>query len=160
VLRVAALIAFVSLVLALPAAPSGTGATRFVTIRVYVTEVTQSIEDVPPRTFRLAHEYTKGDTLRGTETLRNAVRQFDKPEGASVGSDRYVITAVAFEKVRADFIARFPGGTVHAHGVGKPGTGKVPILGGTGLYAGATGVAEGRHLANGKKLNVYRLRLP
>ena len=77
-----------------------------------------------------------------------------------VGTDRYVIFAVAYQKVRADFVARFPGGTVHAHGVGKPGSGKVPVVGGTGLYAGATGVAEGRHLANGKKLNVYRLRIP
>jgi hypothetical protein len=49
---------------------------------------------------------------------------------------------------------------VHLHGVGKPGSGKAPIVGGTGLYAGATGVAEGRHLADGKKLNIYRLQLP
>jgi hypothetical protein len=126
-----------------------------------VKEVTQSIKDVPPKTFRAGHEYTKGDTIRGTEILRNAVRQFNKPKGANVGTDRYVITAVAWQKVRVDFVTRFPGGTVHAHGEGKAGSKpEVPIVGGTGVYAGATGVIEGQHLANGEKLNIYRLQVP
>ena len=158
-LRAAVLLASAALVIALPAAASEVARAESVTIRVYVKEVTQSVKDVPPKTL-IGYEYTKGDTIRGTEILRNAVRQFNKPTGANVGSDRYVIFAVAYQKVRADFVARFPGGTVHAHGVGKPGSGKVPVVGGTGLYAGATGVAEGRHLANGKKLNIYRLRIP
>jgi len=159
-LRAAVALAFVSVVMALPAAASDTATGKSLTIRVYVDEVTQSIKDVPPKTFALTHVYTKGDTLRGTETLRNAVRQFNKPKGATVGSDRYVLVAVARQKVRADFVTRFPGGTVHSHGEGKPGTGKVPVVGGTGRYTGATGVAEGEHLANGEKLNVYRLRIP
>jgi hypothetical protein len=145
--------------MALPAAASDAAIAKSFTIRVYVKEVTQSIKDVPPKTL-VGFEYTKGDTIRGTEILRNAVRQFNKPKGANVGTDRYVILAVAYQKVRADFVARFPGGTVHAHGEGRPGSGKVPIVGGTGLYAGATGVAEGRHLPNGKKLNIYRLQVP
>jgi hypothetical protein len=154
-LSAAALLASVSLVMTLPAAATDAAAANSVTIRVYVEEVTQSIKDVPPKTL-VGYEYTKGDT----ETLLNAVRQFNKPKGAKVGTDRYVIFAVAYQKVRADFVARFPGGTVHLHGEGKPGSGKAPIVGGTGLYAGATGVAEGRHLANGKKLNIYRLQIP
>ena len=158
--RAAVLLASVSLVMALPAAASDAATAKSFTIRVYVKEVTQSIKDVPPKTFALTREYTKGDTIRGTEILRNAVRQFNKPKGANVGTDRYVIIAVAWQKLRVDFVTRFPGGTVHAHGVGRPGSGKVPVVGGTGLYAGATGVAEGRHLANGKKLNIYRLRIP
>jgi hypothetical protein len=158
-LRAAVLLASAALVMALPAATSEAAGAESVTIRVYVKEVRQSIKDVPPKTL-IGHEYTNGDTIRGTETLRNAVRQFNKPIGANVGSDRYVIFAVAYQKVRVDFVTRFPGGTVHAHGVGRPGSGKVPVVGGTGLYAGATGVAEGRHLGNGKKLNIYRLRIP
>ena len=72
-----------------------------------------------------------------------------------------MITTVARQEIAFDLVARFPGGTVHAHGEGKKGSpAKVPIVGGTGLYAGATGVAEGRHLANGKKLNIYRLQVP
>jgi len=158
-LKAAVCLTSVSLVMALPAAASDAATAKSFTIRVYVKEVTQSIKDVPPKTI-VGFEYTKGDTIRGTEILRNAVRQFNKPKGANVGTDRYVILAVAYQKVRADFIARFPGGTVHAHGLGKPGSGKVPVVGGTGLYAGATGVAEGRHLADGKKLNIYRLQVP
>ena len=158
-LRAAVVLASAALVMALPAAASEVARAESVTIRVYVKEVTQSVKDVPPKTL-IGYEYTKGDTIRGTEILRNAVRQFNKPTGAPVGSDRYVIFAVAYQKVRFDFVTRFPGGTVHAHGVGKPGSGKVPVVGGTGPYAGATGVAEGRHLANGKKLNIYRLRIP
>jgi hypothetical protein len=159
--RAAVLLASVALVMALPGAASDAATTRSFTIRVYVSRATQSIKDVPPRTFRLGHEYTKGDTIRGTDTLRNAVRQFDKPKGANVGTDRYVFIAVAWQKVRVDFVARFPGGTVHAHGEGKIGSEpELPIVGGTGLYAGATGVVEGRHLANGAKLNIYRLQIP
>jgi hypothetical protein len=147
--------------MALPAAASDAATAKSFTIRVYVKQVTQSIKDVPPKTLKLAHEYTKGDTIRGTEILRNAVRQFNKPKGANVGTDRYVITTVAWQKVRVDFVARFPGGTVHAHGEGKIGSKpKVPIVGGTGIYAGATGVIEGQHLANGEKLNIYRLQIP
>ena len=78
-------------------------------------EVTQSIKDVPPKTL-VGYEYTKGDTIRGTEILRNAVRQFNKPKGAKVGTDRYVIFAVAYQKVRVDFVVRFRRGTVHLHG--------------------------------------------
>jgi hypothetical protein len=157
----AVLLGSVALVMALPAAASDAAAPKSVTIRVVVKEVTQSIKDVPPKTFALKHEYTTGDTIRGTELLRNAVRQFDKPKGATVGTDRYVITAVALQTIRVDFVTRFPGGTVHAHGVGKAGSKpEVPIVEGTGVYAGATGSAEGRHLANGEKLNIYRLHVP
>ena len=155
------LLAFVSLVVALPAAASDAASAKSFTVRVYVTEVTKSITDVPPKTLTLGNEYTKGDTVRGTESLRNAVRQFDKPKGANVGTDRYVIVAVALQKVRVDFVTRFPGGTVHAHGEGKrPSKPEIPIVGGTGLYAGATGSIEGQHLANGEKLNIYRLQIP
>jgi hypothetical protein len=160
-LRAAVLLASVSVVIALPAAASDGAIAKSLTIRVYVTEVTQSIKDVPPKTLRLGGEYTKGDTVRGTEVLRNAVRQFDKPKGANVGTDRYVIIGVALQKVRVDFVTSFPGGTVHAHGEGKrPSKPEVPIVGGTGRYAGATGSIEGQHLANGKKLNIYRLQVP
>jgi hypothetical protein len=71
-LRATVLIVALSLVIALPAASDATTAKSF-TIRVYVKEVTQSIKDVPPKTL-VGFEYTKGDTIRGTETLRNAVR--------------------------------------------------------------------------------------
>jgi hypothetical protein len=159
-LRAAVLLASLPLVTALPASASNAATAKSLTIRVYVKEVTQSITDVPPRTFRVGHEYTKGDTIRGTESLRNAVRQFNRPKGASVGTDRYVITAVARQQIRVDFVTTFPGGTVHAHGEGTAGSKpEVPVVGGTGSYAGATGVIDGQHLANGEKVNIYRLQV-
>jgi hypothetical protein len=36
----------------------------------------------------------------------------------------------------------------------------VAIVGGTGLYAGATGVVAGHHLPSGVTLDVARLRVP
>jgi hypothetical protein len=159
--RGAVLLASVSLVTAVPAAASDHAGAKSVTIRVLVTPVTRSIKDVPPKTFTLRHEYTKGDTFRGTSILRNAVRQFDKPKGARVGISSFVTTALSSQTARFNAVARFPGGTVHARGVGKiePNP-KVPIVGGTGLYAGATGVVEGRVLASGDELDIVRLQIP
>ena len=159
--RSAALLASVALVVAPAGLASHAVTTTSLTIRVYVTQVSQSVKDVPPRTFALGHEYTKGDTIRGTDALRNAARQLGRPKGANVGTDSYVFFALALQKVRVDFVARLPGGTVHAHAQGMIGSKpELPIVGGTGNYAGATGVVEGRHLANGLKLNIYRLQVP
>ena len=130
------------------------------TIRVLVEPVTRSIKDVPPKTLNLG-EFTKGDTITGTSVLRNYVRQFGKPKGARVGASTGMTTVVSSQTARSDAVARFPGGTVRARGMGKIGPStKVPIVGGTGLYAGATGVDEGSHLASGVTLNVLRLRVP
>jgi hypothetical protein len=133
---------------------------KSVTIRVLVQPVTRSIKDAPPKTMNL-DEYTKGDTITGTSILRNYVPQFGKQKGARVGTSRGVVTALSSQTARSDAVARFAGGTVHAHGVGEIGpTTKVPIVGGTGVYAGATGVVEGSHLASGVTLEVIRLQVP
>ena len=106
-LRAAVLLASVALVMALPAAASDAAATRSVTIRVLVQPVTRTIKDVPPKTINLV-QYTKGDTIRGTSILRNAVPQFGKSKGARVGTSSFVITAVASQTLRTDGIAKFP----------------------------------------------------
>jgi hypothetical protein len=36
----------------------------------------------------------------------------------------------------------------------------MPVIGGTGVYAGATGLNYGGHLASGVRLEVLRLQLP
>ena len=57
-------------------------------------------------------------------------------------------------------VARLPGGTIQVRGVAAIApTVKLAVAGGPGIYAGATGVVEGRHLANGVTLNVCRLKL-
>ena len=146
--------------MALPAPASDTAAGKSVTIRVLVVPVTRSVKDVPPKTLKFG-EHTKGDTMRGTSILRNAVRQFGKPKGARVGTSSFVIITLSSQRVRDDAVARFPGGTVHARGVGRiePNP-KVPIVGGTGVYAGATGLVEGRVLPSGQQLDTFRLHVP
>ena len=60
-----------------------------------------------------------------------------------MGTFRIVTVALSSQTVREDIVARFPGGTVHARGERKVDPHfKLPIVGGTGIYAGATGVVE------------------
>ena len=159
--RAAVLLASLLLVMALPAAASDAAAAKSVTIRVLVTPVTRTIKDVPPKTIRSTGEWSKGDTLSGTSILRNFVPQFGKPKGARVGTSSFTDIALSSQLVREHGIARLPGGSVHVRGVVPIGpTVKIPVVGGTGIYAGATGVVEGRHLANGDTLNVCRLQVP
>jgi hypothetical protein len=152
----------VSLFIGVPATEADTAAARSVTIRVLVTPVTRAFKDVAPKTHGKTGRYTKGDAVSGTSILRNAVRQLDKPKGARVGTNHYVITAQSEGTFRGDIVAELPGGTVHARGAmtkiaGNP---RIAIVGGTGVYAGATGEVEGQVLLGGKQLNIYRLRLP
>lgn len=159
-LKAALPLALVSIAMALPTATSDAALTKSVTIRVLVQPVTRSIKDVPPKTLKLG-AYSRGDTISGTSILRNYVPQFGKPKGARVGTSHGVTTALSSQTAKSDAVARFPGGTVHARGEGPIGpTVRVPIVGGTGDYAGATGVVEGSHLANGVTLEVIRLQLP
>ena len=161
-LRVAALLAPLALVMALGAAASDTTAAKSVTIRVLIMPVTRTFTDVAPKTHATRGEYTKGDTLTGTSILRNAVRQFGKPKGARIGTSRFVETALSPQRIVFDGVSRVPGGTVHARGVMHEVAGKltVAVVGGTGLYAAATGVIEGSHLPSGVTLDVARLQVP
>jgi hypothetical protein len=159
-LRAAVVVTSASLLVGLPAATSDAASAKSVTVRLLVQPVTRSIKDVPPKTLTLG-QYSKGDTITGTSVLRNYVRQFGKPKGARVGTSHGVTTALSSQTARSDAVARLPGGTVHARGEGAIGpTARVPIVGGTGVYAGATGVVEGSHLAGGVTLEVLRLQLP
>ena len=165
VLRAALLLASASLVVAVPAASSDPWWPKPVTIRVYVTVVKQSlVEDVAPHTAVLGM-LTKGDTTKGPALLRNVVPQFGKAKGWNVGTVSTVFVSLSPQTVKIDNISRFAGGTVHARGVSKIGRNfKLPIVGGTGIYAGATGVVESRYLyytdVGAVWLNIYRLRLP
>jgi hypothetical protein len=160
-LRAAALLASVSLVLALPVSASEAVASKSVTLRILVVPVTRNVKDLPPKTFNLG-EKSPGDTISGTSILRNAVRQFGKPKGARVGTSRFVEVWLTPKRLSIDAVGRLPGGTVHVHGVGSIETNrpKVPIVGGTGVYAGATGSVEGQVLPSGQQLDIYRLRVP
>ena len=105
---------------------------------------------------------SKGDVLWSRAILRNAVPQFGRAKGATVGSrvatDRVVGSDAGVVKV----IVTLPGGTIHAGGrVTATPSEIIHVTGGTGTYAGARGTGSTRSLypRNGS-LNVYRLHLP
>jgi hypothetical protein len=186
VLRAVVLLATTSLVVAVPAGSSDPWWPKPVTIRVIETPVTQSItKDVPPRTARLKGRFTEGDSVSETAILQNVVPQFGWQKGATAGSLSRVIVALSPRTVRDESVAKFFGGTVHVRGESKavPDHGvifhhvlskpfvvvlrehrKLPIVGGTGVYAGATGVVESRYLyytnVGAVWLNIYRLQVP
>ena len=71
-----------------------------------------------------------------------------------------VTIALSSQMAKSDGVAKFPDGTVHTHGVGEISSNpKVAIVGGTGRYAGAPGIAEFSHVANGTTLSVLRLQV-
>jgi hypothetical protein len=119
-----------------------------------------SIKDVPPRTFDLG-VWTRGDTYRGTAALENAARQFGKPKGARVGTSLFVESALSSRRFTWDGVDRFPGGTLHSRGVMRrvAGSWTVAIVGGTGVYAGATGSLTARESVGGLETDTIRLRL-
>ena len=159
-LRAALPLASISLALSAPAATSDAASTKSLTIRVVVQPLTRLVHDVPPKTLNLGM-YSKGDTITGTSILRNYAPQFGKPKGARVGTSHGVTTALSTKTDKSDAVARLPGGTVHARGEGPIGpTISVPVVGGTGAYAGATGVVEGSHLTSGATREVIRLQIP
>jgi hypothetical protein len=108
----------------------------------------------------------KGDVVRETATLRNAVAQFGRPKGAIVGSDVWITTIVIppFGKAGVKATTTVPGGTIHAVGMvtATQMTGTFRVVGGTGRYAGARGTLSLRNInASGSRaVIVYRLQLP
>jgi hypothetical protein len=111
---------------------------------------------------RLPKGLSKGDTLTGTSILRNAIAQFGKTKGAVVGSDSYVFTITTPPQALIKVQVKLPGGTLRVQGrasVAKASI-AIPVVGGTGTFAGARGTSEASGLSGGRSLNVYRLRLP
>jgi hypothetical protein len=128
------------------------------TLTVRVTSVTLSVRP----TDRAPAGTSRGDTIVYRNRLLNAVRQFGRPAGAVVGSDRGTITFTGAHSARYAGTAVLPGGTLELAGRVIALTGSriaIPVAGGTGRYAGALGyvvVGPGKQRA----LNVYTLTLP
>jgi len=154
-----------ALAVALLAAVAGYAAaaqTRTQTLRLISTPTSQSVTDLAPRTAAQGR-LTKGDTIRGTSSLANAVRQLGKAKGARVGSDGFVISVAAPPNARIMVHVTLPGGTLSATGVFDVATNvaqSIRIIGGTGAFKGARGTASSSGLSDGRSLNVYILQLP
>lgn len=148
------------LVVALPAQAVPDSPAESLTIRlISVTTQVRLQKDVEPKQVA-----SKGDVIWQKSILRNAVAQFGKPKGALVGSDTGTITLLSTTLVDNKGVTVLPGGTLRF--AGRSGGDVVsltlPVTGGTGRYAGATGKLEVRALnASGSRTtNVYRLTLP
>jgi len=150
------------LLIALPAQAGRQNARAALTIRLIVTPASSRfLIDHAPKAYP-----SKGDVLRETSTLRNAVVQFGRPKGAIVGRDTWITTIVIapFGTASVKSTTSVPGGTIRGAGaVNFANTASTfRVLGGTGRYANARGTISLRNLdANGKRgLGVYRLQLP
>ena len=144
----------------LTAALAGGAAARSadMVIRVVSTATSVRTHDVAPK------GPSAGDYVVLDDRLTNAVRQFGKRKGASVGSDHAVERLVPGGGLTIDGLARFPGGTVRFRGrvgVDAHGNATAPVVDGTGKYTGAHGTVTITNLRKdgGVALNVYRMTL-
>ena len=147
------------LLAAVPATASETKSA--VTIRLVSTPGRTVVKDVPPRTLPNG-QFTRGDRMSGTSILSNAVAQLGRPKGARVGTDTYSMTVTTPPRARILITVQLPSGTLKVDGV-WPLTARVlrvPVVGGTGAYAGAKGTAEATSLGGDRTLNVYRVSVP
>ena len=118
---------------------------------------------MPPKMAASGGLPSKGDVVRGTSVLKNAAPQFGKPKGTVVGSDVYSMTITrAPYRVSVSVKVKLPDGTIQAKGRGdlQAPTLTIPVVGGTGAYAGARGTSTASGLTGNRSLNVYRVRLP
>ena len=152
-------------VLLLAAAPSQAGREErsvTLTIRLIGTAATSRyLVDRAPKGYP-----NKGDVVRETSTLRNAVAQFARPKGAIVGRDVWITTIVISPFGKADVKAAttVPGGTIRAVGTvtATQTTGTFRVVGGTATYERARGTLGLRNLnaSWSRAVIVYRLQLP
>ena len=138
---------------------TGTGS-RSVTIRVLATVTKAQPVDLPPR-----NVVNEGDRILVESQLKNAVPQFGRPKGSIIGVDYSTITYVSQTERLVNVQITLPGGGLQLRGSipvegGAAAVVKIPVVGGTRDFAGATGVSEARSAEGSQTLNIYRLRLP
>ena len=90
----------------------------------------------------------------GPSVLRNAVKQLGRAKGAVVGHHYEVQTFTSPTTGTITTLVHLPGERF------VPNAGTLPVVGGTGRYAGARGTSYTRDLRPGRSLNVYYLRIP
>ncbi len=124
-------------------------------IRLVSITTSESSVDVPP------NKASAGDRQLFASRLVNAQRQFGKPKGAVVGSDRGTMRLTSATSANVKAVAKLPGGTLTANGpLRASGYGAVTIevVSGTGIFAGAHGTLTILAPTGPKTaVNVYRL---
>jgi hypothetical protein len=136
------------------AAPGRTKETA-VTIRVRSVVSGRTEHDTPPR------GASAGDRIVFTDRLLNAARQFGRARNTRVGSDRWTMTFTSAHSASLAGEADLPDGKIRFAGPLTPDPNQqvtVPIVGGTGRYAHASGVLVVGSGAS-SSVNVFRLVL-
>ena len=143
---------------ALPADAARSSGSKTMTIRlVSVTTQHKVLIDRAPKQFSI------GDVIWAKSTLRNEVAQFGRSKGSRVGTDVATFAVVSRTKGNVKVTTTLPGGTLRAAGrIGQEPVETIRVLGGTGAFAGASGVYETRLVdpSRDRARNVFRLQLP
>jgi dirigent-like protein len=137
---------------------AGSAVSRKQVIQLYAkTRSASLVLDTAPK-----DQINVGDVFVGSDTLRNAVRQFGKPVGTVVGTDRYREAWKRADVVAITATATVPGGTISCRGNADPrrSIAVISVVRGTGAFAGAKGTCEARHGPANQTLNIYRLTIP
>lgn len=154
-LRHAAGTALVVAAIVTAVASPAAGATPPSVIRVISITTSESSVDKPPR------KASAGDRELSTSRLVNARAQFGKPKGAVIGSDRFTMTLTSAKVARVAGVAKLPGGAISFSGrltAGAAGAVSIPVVGGTGVFAGARGTLTIFAPTEPKTaVNIYRL---
>ena len=148
--KTALLVVAVAAVLPAPAAEAGR-----LTCAVTSVGVSSKRTDVLPT------GASKGDTVVMRDRLLNTKAQFGRAKGAVVGSDRGTMTFTSAHAARFEGVVVLPGGTLVLRGrvvVLAAGL-AIPVTGGTGRFAKATGYVLVGH-GSTRVLNTYTLTLP
>jgi hypothetical protein len=142
--------------LAFVAQATGAATASQLVIRVQSNTMSGTLTHHPPAGPR-------NDIVVEHDALLNAKPgQFGQPVGAPVGSDVATITYRTNASLVIRATATLPGGTILVAGVVTVRTGRptvVPVVGGTGTFAGATGT-ETIGTSSVSPLNTYRLSIP
>jgi hypothetical protein len=125
-------------------------------IQLLSTTTSEHLVDVAPK------GASAGDRDQSTSQLRNAVAQFGKPKGAVVGSDSASQVLTSARSGTESGTTTLPGGVLKVKGVVRILRGggiAVPVVGGSGRFAGAKGTMFVYGISGHPKLaiNIYRL---
>lgn len=128
------------------------------TLEVTSMVMQANVHDTAPK-----GKVNKGDAIAFRDLLLTRKPLFGKKTGKAVAYDVGTMTYTSATATRIDAIATFPGiGTIHFAGVfatRTDGTTVIPVTGGTGAFAGASGtVTIGK--GTNKAPNTYDISVP
>jgi hypothetical protein len=115
------------------------------------------VKDLPPKNKR-----SVGDVFWAHSSLTNRRPQLGRRSGAIAGVDYARFTVLSAHTLLVNVKAVLAGGAIRSKGRVDDRTQSdvIPVVGGTGRYAGARGSLLNRQLDQAVAINVYRLRFP